>query len=83
MFLSKAWLLRDVTTSPPSVSPLSKQCGILNILQPYGTPQISSTSGGRSVGIVRSRTRGRGGYGTPQPVTGIRLLFYVDEVHTC
>jgi hypothetical protein len=40
MFLgSKARLVRGLTTLPPSVSRLSTQCGILNILQFYRPPR--------------------------------------------
>jgi hypothetical protein len=41
MFLeSGARPVRRVTTLPPSVSHLSRQCGILNISQPYRPPQF-------------------------------------------
>jgi hypothetical protein len=36
---SKVRSLHRLTTLPPSVSQLSRQCGILNISQPYNSPR--------------------------------------------
>jgi hypothetical protein len=44
MFLgSKVWLMRGLTTLPPSMYRLSRQCGILNFPQPYRPHSILLT----------------------------------------
>jgi hypothetical protein len=72
-----------LTTSPPSVSRLSTQCGILDISQTYGPPQ--SLTGIAFLYLIAIcelivqkmwQPRRHKTYGPPRPVTGIASAFF-------
>jgi hypothetical protein len=70
-----------LTTSQPSVSRLSTQCGIHNILKPYRPAwPIRGVVFYMQMTFVPHRKRS---YGLPRPVTGMILSLYVYVKYGC